>query len=357
MSELEISGLVKSFRTQDVLCGLDLVVDEGSFVSILGPSGSGKTTLLRIIAGFERADAGTVRLHGEIVDNPTHYVDSRKRRIGYVPQDGNLFPHLSVKMNVGFGLPKAERNGKRVNELLEMVGLGNLAERYPHQLSGGQQQRVALARGLAIHPDLVLLDEPFSSLDASLRASVRHDVRHILKDAGATAILVTHDQDEALSLADKVAVIRDGRISQCDAPATLYARPATPALAREFGNVNFVRGVARGLEVDTDIGRFAIEDVSSIPDLRDGARLLVLIRPEQIVLTTSGSARAHVLDTEFYGHDAVVKLRANVHGELLLHARTSEAIDLPARDSDVGIAVRGGVVAWSDESIDDATRI
>ncbi|MGA2123968.1 MAG: ABC transporter ATP-binding protein [Acidimicrobiales bacterium] len=352
MSELDISGLVKSFRTQEVLCGLDLVVDEGSFVSILGPSGSGKTTLLRIIAGFERADAGSVRLHGEIVDDPTHFVDSRKRHIGYVPQDGNLFPHLSVKMNVGFGLPKGERNGKRVNELLEMVGLGDLAERYPHQLSGGQQQRVALARGLAINPDLVLLDEPFSSLDASLRASVRHDVRHILKDAGTTAILVTHDQDEALSLADKVAVIRDGRISQCDAPATLYAKPATPALAREFGNVNFVQGTARGLEVDTDIGRFALEDVASIPDLHDGARLLVLIRPEQIILTADGSARARVLDTEFYGHDAIIKLRANGDRELTLHARTSHAIDLPARDSDVGISVRGGVVAWNDESSD-----
>ncbi len=352
MSELDISGLVKSFRTQEVLCGLDLVVDEGSFVSILGPSGSGKTTLLRIIAGFERADAGTVRLHGEIVDDATHFVDSRKRRIGYVPQDGNLFPHLSVKMNVGFGLPKAERNGKRVNELLEMVGLGDLAERYPHQLSGGQQQRVALARGLAINPDLVLLDEPFSSLDAGLRASVRHDVRHILKDAGATTILVTHDQDEALSLADKVAVIREGRISQCDAPATLYAKPATPDLAREFGNVNFVKGVARGSDVETDIGRFVLEDASSISGMRDGARLLVLIRPEQIELGAHGSARARVLDTEFYGHDAVVKLRAHVQGDLFLHARTSHAIDLPARDSDIGISVRGGVVAWTDESSD-----
>ncbi len=181
---------------------------------------------------------------------------------------------------------------------------------------------------------------------------MRHDVRHILKDAGATTILVTHDQDEALSLADKVAVIREGRISQCDAPATLYAKPATPDLAREFGNVNFVKGVARGSDVETDIGRFVLEDVSSIPDLRDGARLLVLIRPEQIELSANGSARAHVLDTEFYGHDAVVKLRANVHGDLFLHARTSHAIDLPARDSDVGISVRGGVVAWSDESSD-----
>jgi iron(III) transport system ATP-binding protein len=352
MSELEINELVKSYRTQEVLRGLDLVVKEGSFVSILGPSGSGKTTLLRLVAGFERADAGSIQLHGEIVDDPSHYVDARKRRIGYVPQDGNLFPHMSVKMNVGFGLPRGERNGTRVHELLDMVGLGNLAERYPHQLSGGQQQRVALARGLAINPDLVLLDEPFSSLDASMRASVRHDVRHILKKSGATTILVTHDQDEALSLADQVAIIRDGQISQCDEPAHLYARPATPELAREFGNVNFVKGVARGLDVDTPLGRLSIDDLSPLPHARDGARLLVLIRPEQLVLAdaNSGHVEARVLDTEFYGHDAIIKLRANVADEMYLHARTSQAIELPSRDSTVGISVRGDVVAWLDES-------
>ena len=154
-----------------MLRGLDLAVVAGSFTSILGPSGSGKTTLLRVIAGFERADRGSVRLGGEVVDDTEHYVSPDRRRIGFVPQDGSLFPHLSVEQNVGFGLPRRERRGKRVAELLEMVGLGGLERRYPHQLSGGQQQRVALARALAIEPSLVLLDEPFASLDASLRAA------------------------------------------------------------------------------------------------------------------------------------------------------------------------------------------
>jgi iron(III) transport system ATP-binding protein len=354
MSELDITGLEKSYRTQDVLRGLDLTVEAGSFVSILGPSGSGKTTLLRIIAGFERADRGSVRLRGDVVDDATHFVNSEQRRIGYVPQDGNLFPHLSVEANVRFGLARRDRRGKRVKELLEMVGLGGLAERYPHQLSGGQQQRVALARGLAIDPALVLLDEPFSSLDAGLRASVRHDVRRVLKDAGTTTILVTHDQDEALSLADQVAIIRHGRISQCDVPAKLYAKPATPELAREFGNVNFVHGVLRGTDVETAIGRLELDDLSSIPGARDGDSLLVLIRPEQIVLSdaTGASTRARVLDTEFYGHDAVVKLRADIDGATTLVARTSHATELPDRDSEVGLGVRGGVMAWLSESVE-----
>ena len=353
MSELEIAGLDKSYRTQDVLRGLDLRVEAGSFVSILGPSGSGKTTLLRIIAGFERADRGSVRLRGDVVDDATHFVNSEERRIGYVPQDGNLFPHLSVEANVGFGLARRDRRGKRVTELLEMVGLGGMAERYPHQLSGGQQQRVALARGLAIEPALVLLDEPFSSLDAGLRASVRHDVRHVLMEAGTTTILVTHDQDEALSLADQVAIIRHGCISQCDVPAKLYASPATPELAREFGNVNFVHGVVNGGDVDTPLGRLELDDLTSIPGAHEGTRLLVLIRPEQIVLSdaASSAARARVLDTEFYGHDAVVKLRADFDGTTVLVARTSHATELPDRDSEVGIHVRGGVVAWLDETV------
>jgi iron(III) transport system ATP-binding protein len=353
MSELDVVGLGKSYRTQSVLRGLNLSVEAGSFVSILGPSGSGKTTLLRIIAGFERADTGSVRLGQQIVDDATHFVESEKRRIGYVPQEGNLFPHLSVEGNVGFGLARRDRRGARVQELLEMVGLGGMGGRYPHQLSGGQQQRVALARGLAINPTLVLLDEPFSSLDAGLRASVRRDVRRVLKEAGSTTILVTHDQDEALSLADQVAVIRHGCISQCDAPATLYAQPATPELAREFGNVNFLKGVVRGAHVETPLGRLELDDLSSIPGAREGTALLVLVRPEQIVLgnATANAARARVIDTEFYGHDAVVRLRAHFDATTNLVARTSHATTLPDRDSDVGISVRGGVVAWIDESV------
>jgi iron(III) transport system ATP-binding protein len=350
MNELEITGLDKSYATQNVLNQLDLTVEQGSFISILGPSGSGKTTLLRVIAGFERADSGCVRLRGEVVDDESNFVGVEHRRIGYVPQEGNLFPHLSVERNVGFGLKREDRRGKRVAELLEMVGLAGLAQRYPHQLSGGQQQRVALARGLAINPALVLLDEPFSSLDANLRASVRHDVSHILRDAGTTAILVSHDQDEALSLADRVAIISSGRVSQFDTPARLYARPSTPALAREFGNVNFISGVARDGVVETALGRLEYERPgSNSARFENGEELLVLVRPEQIELSTSHSdesVKVEVVDVEFYGHDAVVKLRTNIDGSAMLTARTQNPTSLPERDTQVGIRVIGPVVAW-----------
>jgi len=352
VNELEISGLEKSYDTQVVLRHLSLDVEAGTFVSILGPSGSGKTTLLRVVAGFERADHGSVRLRGEVVDDGTHFVDAERRRIGYVPQDGNLFPHLSVERNVGFGLARRDRRGARVAELLEMVSLAGLAERFPHQLSGGQQQRVALARGLAIDPALVLLDEPFSSLDASLRASVRNDVRRVLRDAGTTAILVTHDQDEALSLADRVAIMRDGRISQFDTPARIYAQPSTPELAREFGDVNFLKGSATNGAVETPLGILELENASSFHGgVSDGTQLLVLVRPEQIVVGRKdgpAGTTARVIDTEFYGHDAVLKLRADFDGTTTLIARTSNATDLPERDAQVSVAIRGGVVAWPD---------
>ena len=358
MNELEIVGLEKSYGTQDVLSDLNLNVAAGTFISILGPSGSGKTTLLRVIAGFERAERGSVRLGNEIVDDATHFVEAERRRVGYVPQDGNLFPHLSVERNVGFGLARRDRRGKRVAELLEMVGLGGMGERYPHQLSGGQQQRVALARGLAIDPALVLLDEPFSSLDASLRAAVRHDVRDVLKNAGTTAILVTHDQDEALSLADHVAIIRDGRISQFDTPARIYAHPSSPESAREFGDVNFLTGVAKNGAVDTPLGLLELEDVAAIEGgVSEGTKLLVLVRPEQIVLRTDhGGAvgAAHVLDTEFYGHDAVLKVRADFDGATTLIVRTSNASNLPARGAQVWLEVRDVVVAWPDS---DGTNV
>ncbi|MCU1362666.1 MAG: hypothetical protein JWM55_494 [Acidimicrobiaceae bacterium] len=350
MSELEITGLEKSYGAQRVLRQLDLTVEQGTFVSVLGPSGSGKTTLLRIIAGFERADGGCVRLRGEVVDDESNFVPSEQRRIGYVPQEGSLFPHLSVERNVGFGLAREKRRGPRVHELLEMVGLSGLATRYPHQLSGGQQQRVALARGLAIDPALVLLDEPFSSLDATLRASVRHDVRQILRDAGTTAILVTHDQDEALSLADCVAIIREGQISQFDTPDRLYARPATPELAREIGETNFVRGVAKNGAVDTPLGVLELEDTPSTGGgVADGAQLVVLIRPEQLIVSASldtTHAKARVIETEFYGHDAVLKLRPDFDVTTELVARRAVATQLPARDTRVSLEVRGAVVAW-----------
>jgi iron(III) transport system ATP-binding protein len=351
MSELEITGLEKSYATQGVLRQLDLSVEEGTFVSILGPSGSGKTTLLRVIAGFERADGGRVRLRGEVVDDESTFVSSEHRRIGYVPQEGNLFPHLSVERNVGFGLSRDERRGHRVHELLEMVGLSGLAQRYPHQLSGGQQQRVALARGLAINPSLVLLDEPFSSLDATLRGAVRHDVRRILRDAGTTAILVTHDQDEALSLADRVAIIRDGQISQFDTPGQMYARPRTPELAHELGDANFVKGVVNNGAVVTPFGVLELDDPSSIVGgVAEGAGLVVLIRPEQLIVSATLDAnqpRATVIETEFYGHDSVLKLQPDFDANAKLIARTSHARLLPARNTSVSLSVRGSVIAWN----------
>jgi iron(III) transport system ATP-binding protein len=350
MSELEITGLEKSYASQSVLRQLNLSVEQGTFVSILGPSGSGKTTLLRVIAGFERADRGCVRLRGDVVDDESNFVPSEHRRIGYVPQEGNLFPHLSVERNVGFGLGRDERRGHRVHELLEMVGLSGLAQRYPHQLSGGQQQRVALARGLAINPSLVLLDEPFSSLDATLRGSVRHDVRRILRDTGATAILVTHDQDEALSLADRVAIIRDGQIGQFDTPGKLYARPASAELAHEIGDANFVAGVARNGAVDTPLGVLELEDPSLIiGGVADGTPLVVLIRPEQLIVSETleaNHASAQVIETEFYGHDTVLKLRPDFDVSTRLIARTAHATHLPTREARVSLEVHGGVVAW-----------
>src|SRR5665213_2130881 len=222
MTDLEVTDLAKSFGPLVVLRDLNLTIAPGTFTSILGPSGSGKTTLLRIVAGFERADHGTVRIGGQLADDGTHYLTPDRRHIGYVPQEGNLFPHLSVEQNVGFGLARRDRHGKKVAELLDMVGLGGLQRRYPHELSGGQQQRVALARALAVEPALVLLDEPFSSLDADLRHSLRVDVQHVLREMSATALLVTHDQDEALSFADHVAVLREGHIAQHDTPQAIY---------------------------------------------------------------------------------------------------------------------------------------
>jgi iron(III) transport system ATP-binding protein len=350
MSALEIVGLCKGYGTQSVLRNLDLEVETGSFTSILGPSGSGKTTLLRVIAGFERIDRGRVLLRGQVVDDgAAQYTGPSKRRIGYVPQDGSLFPHLSIEQNVGFGRRRRDRRGSDVAELLEMVGLSGLERRYPHQLSGGQQQRVALARALAIAPTLVLLDEPFSSLDASLRTTVRGDVRRVLREAGATAILVTHDRDEALSLADRVAIMRDGGIGQYDPPVVLYTHPSTPELASGLGESNYLHGIASGGGVETPLGLLELESLwGESGNVSKGTSLLVLVRPEQIVLSrelANAHGTARVVATEFYGHDAVVRLRADWDNSAII-VRTADATNLPGENSPVALSVRGPVVAW-----------
>jgi iron(III) transport system ATP-binding protein len=306
--DLRVSDLHKSFGAHAVLTGIELNVPVGSLTAVLGPSGSGKTTLLRIVAGFERADRGAVALGGRVVEDERHALPPEQRGIGYVPQEGSLFPHVTVAANVAFGIPRSARRRLAANTdaLLEMVGLGGLGHRYPHQLSGGQQQRVALARALAIEPTLVLMDEPFSSLDAGLRASVRSDVQGVLRAHGITAVLVTHDQDEALSMADQVAVIRGGVIGQCGTPQELYDHPVDPSMAQFLGDANLVPATVEGDSVTTAFGRLALRAESDVA-ARPGP-VLALVRPEQLVISTAATGlgqRARVDRSEFHGHDAV----------------------------------------------------
>jgi iron(III) transport system ATP-binding protein len=363
MRQLAVAGLHKAFGPHPVLTGVELDVPAGCFTAILGPSGSGKTTLLRLLAGFEQADAGTITIGDRIVDGLGAHVPPERRQIGYVPQEGALFPHLTVAANVGFGLPSRVRRGPRTAELLDAVGLSGLGDRYPHQLSGGQQQRVALARALAIRPEVVLLDEPFASLDAHMRASVRADVQQICRTAGTTAILVTHDQDEALSMADRVAVLRDGRIVQYAAPQDLYNRPADPALARFIGDANILDGQlaepapqSACRVVDTVLGRLAVEPDSPAAKSAPGP-VTVLIRPEQLEITEGlpvGAAperpdclAGHVVACEYYGHDAVVRVQPDGQpdGQAVI-VRTAGGPQLPA-GAQVTVRARGPVIAWA----------
>jgi iron(III) transport system ATP-binding protein len=331
VSGLTIRGLVKSFGDVDVLRGLDLDVRPGALAAVLGPSGCGKTTLLRIVAGFERPDAGEVALDGRVVAGPSVSVAPERRRVGVVPQEGALFPHLSVAGNVAFGLARDVRRASRVDEVLDLVGLGGFGRRMPAELSGGQQQRVALARALAPKPALVLLDEPFSALDTGLRAAVREDVRIALRRAGATAVLVTHDQQEALSMADVVAVVRDGRVVQAAPPAVLYREPHDICVATFIGEAIVLDAVVNGGMADSALGRVAIRSAAGAIE---GAGTLV-IRPEQVVITEDGAAvPAEVLGTVFYGHDALVQLRlAGTASPIQVAARTQGPVAVGAADT------------------------
>ncbi len=343
MSELLLRGVSKAFGRTPVLSGLDLSVESGTVLAVLGRSGSGKTTLLRLVAGTERVDAGEVLLGGEVVDNGRRFVSPERRRVGYVAQEGALFPHLSVARNVGFGLERAARRQGRVEELLEMVNLLELKDRYPHELSGGQAQRVALARALAPRPRLVLLDEPFSALDATLRASLRGEVVQILRRTAVTTLLVTHDQEEALSVADLVGVMAGGRIRQLARPEELYARPADPAVAAFLGEANLVAGEAAGRLARTTLGELAL---SGDCPVRAGA-VTVLVRPEQLRLSMAGGPGrpGRVVHREYYGHDSIYLVALETTGE---RVRVREGG--PARfeiGAEVAVRAEGEMIAWS----------
>jgi iron(III) transport system ATP-binding protein len=304
VSEVRLEGVGKSFGSVSAVADVTLPVRAGELLAVLGPSGCGKTTLLRLIAGFERPDAGSVTVGDELVAGPGCFVAPERRRIGMVFQDYALFPHLTVEANVAFGLDKRPRDEREAltRRTLELVGLQHKARRYPHELSGGERQRVALARALAPEPEVVLLDEPFSNLDASLRAGLRREVELILRDAEATAILVTHDQEEALTLADRVAVMRDGRLVQVGAPEDVYSRPAGRWTAQFLGEVNVLSGVAKGPGVETELGTFDLAWPVS-------GTVQVAIRPEQFDLHADRHGNAEVVSREFRGHDVLYRLR------------------------------------------------
>ncbi len=346
---LVCAGLRKSFGGTIAVDHVDLEVPRGSLTSLLGPSGCGKTTMLRMIAGLITPDSGRIDIDGRTVTGPRVSVPPERRNVGLVFQDYALFPHLSVGRNVAYGLGNLPRRQRaaRVDEVLELVGLAGLSQRLPAALSGGQQQRVALARALAPSPDLVLLDEPFSNLDAALRATVREEVRGILHAAEATAIFVTHDQEEALSLTDRVAVMHAGRLHQVADPQTLYTKPTTRFVAEFVGEADVLPGRRAGQYlVDTPIGRLpTTEPVGS-------AAVAVMIRPESLRLRPRAQGVGEVVAISYFGHDQLVQVRLD--NGFLLRARRGPRLDIERGDR-VEVQVDGPVVAF--DADDDPREI
>jgi iron(III) transport system ATP-binding protein len=330
-SMIRLDGVTKRFRDVTAVDGASLCVDHGEVVALLGPSGCGKTTLLRLIAGFERPDAGTVRVADRVVAGPTAWIAPERRRVGMVFQDYALFPHLTVAANVGFGVARRER-ARRVPELLEIVGLERLGHRYPHELSGGQQQRVALARALAPAPELVLLDEPWSNVDPFLRNALRAEVTEIIRPLGVTVLLVTHDREEAFSLADRIALMRDGKVVQEGTAEELYFAPTTRWAAEFVGAANVLSGSVTDGRVRTPIGAF--------PTSSAGSDAQVLIRPELLELEPDDAGDAEVVAREFRGHDVFYRVRLD-GVELVSQRPSTEVVALGSR---VSIRVHEGRV-------------
>lgn len=305
---LELQNVVRKFGERRAVDGLSLRLAQGSIGCLLGPSGCGKTTALRAIAGFEPIDGGSIRAHGRVLSEPGFSASPEQRRIGMVFQDYALFPHLTVVENVAFGLHRLDKGAreKRALEMLSIVGLADYRTHYPHQLSGGQQQRVALARALAPEPQLILLDEPFSSLDVELRERLSAEVRTVLKGLNATALLVTHDQQEAFAVADMVGVMREGKLEQWDSPYELYHRPATRFVADFIGQGVFVPGEVIGPDaVRTDIGVVRAQGAR----WERGRRLDLLLRPDDIIHDDASELRAEVCQRSFRGAEFLYTLR------------------------------------------------
>ncbi|MFD2238964.1 ABC transporter ATP-binding protein [Aureimonas populi] len=351
---LDIAGAGKVFGTVTVLEGVDLGIGRGEFISLLGPSGCGKTTLLRIVAGLLAPDAGRIRLDGqEITRVPPH-----KRDVGVVFQNYALFPHLTVAENIGFGLkakraPRAEIE-EAVKRLLSLVGLGAMADRSVRGLSGGQQQRVAVARALATGPKLMLLDEPFSALDRKLRETMQIELRRILRDVGTTAIFVTHDQDEALVMSDRIAVMNAGRIEHLDAPEAIYRRPATPFTLDFVGLSTRLEGTVRGMEGEVALIETRFGTVRAPASFLPGSPVTLGVRPERVTPGSGGEnrLRARLADVIFQGAKAQLHFAAEGDERILVEtldvpegARKGEEMDLSFAVSDTLVYPREGRAA------------
>lgn len=333
---LEIRNITRAYDGRAVVDGVSLQVMPGQVTCLLGPSGCGKSTTLRIIAGVEMQDSGEIYADGELVCDTVFRVPPEGRSIGLMFQDFALFPHLSVVQNVGFGLPrKGAGNDARVNELLERVGMAHHVAHYPHQLSGGEQQRIALARALAPRPKIMLMDEPFSGLDNRLRDGIRDETLALLKEEGTAVLLVTHEPDEAMRMADEIALMRDGKIVQQGAPYNIYNRPHDKAAAGFFSDINVIEGVVKGALTETPFGQFLA------PGVVDGTRVEIVSRPQHIKIDFDRAgrgpnptardgvaARASVARARFMGRESLVEFRMDADGSIL--KATVPSVFLPA---------------------------
>ncbi|MFC7199459.1 ABC transporter ATP-binding protein [Halospeciosus flavus] len=338
-----LDDVTKAYGTETAVTDVSIDIRDGELLTLLGPSGCGKTTTLRLMAGLERPTEGRIELADEPVADETTFVEPEERGVGIVFQDFALFPHLSTRENIAFGLTDAdqEETDERVDELLDLVGLSGMGERRPDQLSGGQQQRVALARSLAPEPDILLLDEPFSNLDVRLRVEMREEVRRILKEAGVTAVSVTHDQEEALSISDRVAVMNDGQVEQVGDPEAVFEHPKSRFVASFLGQAGFLSARVSQESIDTTIGSFQPDLLKGLADEYVGAMVDVLVRPDDLRLTPApaeNEADGRIVQRQYTGPSFVYHVE-------LANGDVVRCLHNHAENFDVGQAVHVDLVA------------
>lgn len=342
MSHIRIHNIHKSFGPVEVLKGIDLELEQGSVLALLGPSGCGKTTLLRLIAGFDPVDDGSIHFGQQLMASSSVFVPPERRRIGYVPQEGALFPHLTVEGNLAYGLPKGANRKQRIKEVLELIGLQDFGHRYPHELSGGQQQRVALGRALAPDPQLVLLDEPFNALDLELRRSMCEDVIALLRKTGTTAILVTHDPGEAFAVSDQLAVMMKGQIMQCAPPETIYWQPTSETVARLTGDAIFVPAQCGTHGMRSVLGDIPLHTSCPLPCHEEPT---LVVRPEQFQWCNDGQdgVPARVTRRSFRGDHSLIEVEI----EGLCLSLRMPSLNTPMPGEQGFLKVQGRCMAWA----------